>query len=566
MKRFSTLLRGKGRPARRPASLILTTAESRSQPDTLAATSDESTNTSEGKASQAVRLFCESTAANRDEEVLHLPTIVDGAESSPAAAAACAARIRHYLQKSYLNKPQVQYNAVMLVRILSDHPGESFTRNFDDKFVKSIKAILRGGRDPSVQQLLRETLDNLASKPSADPGLQALVAMWNREKSLYTLAPPPIPQGGHIPVRDGTQGLPPPLVHNNSSGSRSRHQLPSPPELASRIEESRNTAKILIQFLQTTPAEEISTNDLVKEFAERCQSAQRSMQTYINCENPAPDDDTLQTLIETNEQLSLACSRYQRAVLAARRALGVSSTPEPEQRSTSTSSQPPQIVAPIPQQSDFGSLMNGSTGFSSASTRQPNPSVSPPVEHSFSALPSRQPEPVVSAALPQSQAQPSVRHEHKVSASSHTPSRPDDDYDDLYDSPRVARAPASDPFADPIPSPPLPADQAVSHQSTYSPVSPQQTNNLRPAPGAWHNSTITPSFLGRQASAANGLTMHAPSDAAELDSNSKVGRTDYRAGASEPQKSFTVTHAPTEALSQRLDRVDIAGTGGFKPI
>ena len=68
-------------------------------------------------------------------------------------------------------------------------------------------------------------------------------------------------------------------------------------------------------------------NELIKEFLERCQSASRSMQGYIHSDNPPPDEDTLLTLIETNDQLSVALSKHQRALLQARRVTGVSPTP-----------------------------------------------------------------------------------------------------------------------------------------------------------------------------------------------------------------------------------------------
>ena len=40
-------------------------------------------------------------------------------------------------------------------------------------------------------------------------------------------------------------------------------------------------------------------------------------------ENPSPDNDTMETLIETNEQLSKAMSQHQRAILTARKAAGL---------------------------------------------------------------------------------------------------------------------------------------------------------------------------------------------------------------------------------------------------
>ncbi len=40
-------------------------------------------------------------------------------------------------------------------------------------------------------------------------------------------------------------------------------------------------------------------------------------------ENPSPDNDTMLTLIETNEQLALSMTKHQRAVLQARKLLGI---------------------------------------------------------------------------------------------------------------------------------------------------------------------------------------------------------------------------------------------------
>lgn len=99
--------------------------------------------------------------------------------------------------------------------------------------------------------------------------------------------------------------------------------LPAPHELSSRIEEARTSAGLLSQVVQSTPPSELLTNELVREFADRCQSASRSIQAYMIAENPAPDNDTMETLIETNEQLSKAMNQHQRAVLNARKVMGL---------------------------------------------------------------------------------------------------------------------------------------------------------------------------------------------------------------------------------------------------
>jgi hypothetical protein len=280
------------------------------------------------------------------EEVLHLPTIVEAAESSPQAAQVAAKQIRKFLSKENNERPHVQYNAIMLIRILADNPGATFTRHMDGKFTSTVKELLRNGRDPSVQQILRETLAALYTDKAYDTNLTTLFAMWNKE------------QGGTSPrpQNNGASSWPqvPAVFANNQSNnnnnnnhhqssrnqprqhvpgqenyqrSHREHGLPPPAELAARIEEAKTSAKLLQQLVQSTPPSELQDNDLIKEFSERCQTAQRSVQGYINSTNPSPDDDTMQTLIETSEQLSLAASKHQRAVLQARRAVASVSPP-----------------------------------------------------------------------------------------------------------------------------------------------------------------------------------------------------------------------------------------------
>ncbi|KAI9847418.1 MAG: hypothetical protein M1838_000913 [Thelocarpon superellum] len=296
---------------------------------------DESDDSPQGSASRGVRSFCESGGSNNaEEEVLHLPAIVDAAESSPVAAREAALQIRKYLGRDYVVRSSVQYNAIMLVRILADNPGRTFTRSFDSKFVSTVKDLLRQSPDPSVQQILRETLDTFAREKNDDEGLKALTEMWLREKekapadavsplsspcSRKSLTPRQRSNASTprmMPV--GAAGGPQP-PHNYFARNHKNHKLPPPHELVSRIEEAKTSANLLLQVVQSTPTSEVLQNDLIAEFAQRCASASQSIQSYIHSDDPTPDDDTLLTLIETNEQLSLAMSRHQRAVLQARK-------------------------------------------------------------------------------------------------------------------------------------------------------------------------------------------------------------------------------------------------------
>lgn len=69
----------------------------------------------------------------------------------------------------------------MLIRILADNPGKTFTKCIDSKFVQAVKELLRAGRDPSVKQLLIETLNTFQRERSGDEGLVMLLEMWRKE-------------------------------------------------------------------------------------------------------------------------------------------------------------------------------------------------------------------------------------------------------------------------------------------------------------------------------------------------------------------------------------------------
>ncbi|WEW54754.1 hypothetical protein PRK78_000179 [Emydomyces testavorans] len=261
-----------------------------------------------------VTAFCESrTVNNTGDEFLHLPAIVETAESSPAAAKAAATQIHKYLSKPNASKEQQQFNAIMLIRILSDNPGPTFTRNIDSRFVSSVKILLRDGQDVSVQQILRETLEFLSVTKANDPNLVELNAMWKKEKDKF------VKQFGIHPLQGPAQGTYPGYRQDYFSREHRTKTLPSPEEISGRVSEATTSAKLLLQMVQATPPSEFLQNDMLKEFANRCQRASRSMQTFMDATNPPPDEDTMITLIETNDKLSVALSKYQRAQLNARK-------------------------------------------------------------------------------------------------------------------------------------------------------------------------------------------------------------------------------------------------------
>lgn len=68
------------------------------------------------------------------------------------------------------------------MRILTDNPGPSFTRNIDAKFVDTVKELLRNGRDLNVRQMLMETLESFEHQKGWDEGLELLIELWKKDK------------------------------------------------------------------------------------------------------------------------------------------------------------------------------------------------------------------------------------------------------------------------------------------------------------------------------------------------------------------------------------------------
>ena len=442
------------------------------------------------------------------DEFTHLPAIVDAAESSPAAAKEAAVMVRKYLSKDNYSKGYAQYNAIMLTRILADNPARPFTQNFDKSFISTTKELLREGKDLSVQQILRETLDYMeAEKLKTNDSLTPLVEMWRKEKSKTARI-----YGNYAVSADlwNTMGDTDDHVQNqrrtsqNYNGQyqanphRRQHGLPPPDELVSRIEEAKTTARLLLQTIQSTPSSEVLSNDLIKEFADRAKSAQRSIQGYMNSENPRPDEDTMLTLIETSDQLNIAMSKHQRALLQARKSTGSGTTsPQPQ----TDPSQPPQTQYSQPQpQRAYSGYNAGTPQQGSENTYGPPPG--PP---------------------------PNARGAVRSQDYGYNSSTVDENRQFAPQTTQTAHYGVADnPFSDDaaLPPPPpqqktynlfdnsYPSSQPTGTHSGYEQQQPQQqqtdsiySQSQRPA-GGWGG---TQSYMNRQESATTNLTMHGAS-------------------------------------------------------
>jgi hypothetical protein len=357
----------------------------------------------------------------------------------------------------------------MLIRILADNPGKTFTRNIDTKFVQTIKELLRVGRDPSVKQILMETLDTFQKDKADDEGLAQLLEMWKKEHErmvkihvgLGPAEPGLSANSSQGPAGPRVMNAPPfdPDAQNYFSRNHHSRRLPPPHELSSRIEEARTSAGLLSQVVQSTPPSEVLTNELVREFADRCQSASRSIQAYMIAENPGPDNDTMETLIETNEALSKAMNQHQRAVLHARKLLGLGNGEigdTPPARTDSGFAAPP---GPPPPRTE--------SGF--AAPPGPPPTLSKPV-------------PVRKAVTKGPQIPP---------PGDYAPTGSDDEN------------PFSDPSEKPVPkkAPPFPQDRSSEATGQFN-----DRLGIEPYHPGFRE---TRSYVGRQDSSVGGATMHA---------------------------------------------------------
>jgi len=144
-------------------------------------------------------------------------------------------------------------------------------------------------------------------------------------------------------------------------------KLPNPDELARRLEEGRNSAKVLSDVITDTPPAKLLEDDLVKEFVERCQRASRSIQGYMDCRDPTPDHETMETLIDTNEQLQNALNLHRRATLSARKNMDLTAPLDishihADERQPPTRASPPAAGLGIHTSSGSGSGKNETNG------------------------------------------------------------------------------------------------------------------------------------------------------------------------------------------------------------
>ncbi|CAK7219168.1 hypothetical protein SCUCBS95973_003728 [Sporothrix curviconia] len=349
----------------RPGS-IAPTAGSATGANSIAGGDNVDLETPEAAAQRLVRMFCMSEVDEAGAEVALLPSIVEAAESSPQAAAECARYIRKFMYRDYWSRPNFVYNAIMLMRILVENPGLTFTRNFDKKYVDTVRDLLRGCQHAHVVHFLIETLQDLESKGAVDDGIGRLVEMWQKEKakskSAYSVPPQqqqhPGGRGGlwqrpQPPMWSGQfpNNGPGPSTYSNGQGyanpggfvgpgynmSRGPYErghssaatLPKPSELRRRLREAKTTASVLADVVNTTTPAALLKHDLADDLSARCRRATNQVLEYMNTRDPIPDNNEMAELLATHEALEQTLHHYHRAVLEARKSLGVGESCRP---------------------------------------------------------------------------------------------------------------------------------------------------------------------------------------------------------------------------------------------
>ncbi|KAI1813149.1 hypothetical protein GGS20DRAFT_554596 [Poronia punctata] len=324
-----------------------------------------------------------------DESAVYLHSIVEAA-ASPEAARICAEQLQSYLAlnpskewhkegtKEVEARFAWRYYVITLLGILANNPGRTFTRHLGTDFTKTVQNFMEN-RVPYSHELdgmLMQKLDDFEEQNKDptndryDEGLAPLVEMWKKQK-----------EGSNPRVieylkrkRRGPSSAPPDAMRGP--------KLPSPTELAGRLEEGRNSAKVLHDIITDTPPGRLLEDELVKEFVDRCQRASRSVQGYMDCRDPAPDTETMETLIDTNEQLQNALNLHRRAMLSARKnmdmmtPLGRNLTDSDERGSRDNEIQPPRRTSPpsagLGVQPSAGSGLGSGSGPNESSLQGPN--------------------------------------------------------------------------------------------------------------------------------------------------------------------------------------------------
>ncbi|KAF2862031.1 hypothetical protein K470DRAFT_269304 [Piedraia hortae CBS 480.64] len=130
--------------------------------------------------SALIKHFCEYCRSGQEQR--YLPAIVEIAESAPTAASDAFCVIKQYLSNDE-HPAHVLHRAVSLMGVLSSHPGEAFTRFFDEVLVRAVINLYRTRQDYDLSICITDRLNEIEARGGNNAGAKAMIDAWKQEKA-----------------------------------------------------------------------------------------------------------------------------------------------------------------------------------------------------------------------------------------------------------------------------------------------------------------------------------------------------------------------------------------------
>ncbi|KAK9456885.1 hypothetical protein V1511DRAFT_495568 [Dipodascopsis uninucleata] len=244
----------------------------------------------------------EKSKESNGDEVIYLPTIVDCAQATPAAAREAIRAVRKRIDPKHGSGSVTQYNAIMVLRILIDTDSIAVQEAIgsDDKLAPILKTVLKNSRDPSIVDFLRDTLVRCASTKGDVEGFSALHSIYYKYLAKGRSKNSRKQQLSEIKVRSLQE------------------------RIDDMVQECRESANLLEQIVSTTPPASIAGSTLVFEFYQRCDTLEKEVTRYLNDDSSHIDEQRMVKLIESNDALKAALNAHK---LALDRASALTSPP-----------------------------------------------------------------------------------------------------------------------------------------------------------------------------------------------------------------------------------------------
>ncbi|KAI8876406.1 hypothetical protein K501DRAFT_200486 [Backusella circina FSU 941] len=200
-----------------------------------------------------------------------------------------AKEARKLLQKKMMaSDPKIQVLALEILNSLSENCAEKFKGQISAKsFGEDLYSLASSKTvDDRVHGKLAQCLGNWVNQYGNDPAFNAVRKAYDVMMNGASLS--------------GTR-----QPHHRSQQQRVPREEPQPVDINGDIELAKNNAQLFSQTLSFTDptAEDITENDLIKEFRENCKRSQQRLASHLEtCDDP----EVISSLINANNEL-LSC-------------------------------------------------------------------------------------------------------------------------------------------------------------------------------------------------------------------------------------------------------------------